>query len=146
MTTESDVEKRIIKHCSKIGATVFKNNTGSAFRGIKKRISIGGKLLTAILNPAIVKFGLIKGSSDLIGYTPVEITPEMVGTKLAVFTAIEVKKDKAGKYGATPEQLRFISNVKRVGGLATVADCEKDIDLLFNNCNINNVITKHTKT
>ena len=33
------------------------------------------------------------GASDLIGFTTVEITPEMVGQKAAIFTAIEVKRE-----------------------------------------------------
>ena len=37
-----------------------------------------------------VQFGLAKGSSDLIGFKTVEITPEMVGEKVAVFCSIEV--------------------------------------------------------
>lgn len=32
-------------------------------------------------------------SSDLIGFTKVVVTPDMVGTTVAIFTAIEVKKE-----------------------------------------------------
>ena len=32
-----------------------------------------------------VDFGLAKGSSDLIGFKTIQVTPDMVGEKLAVF-------------------------------------------------------------
>jgi ribosomal protein S19 len=38
-----------------------------------------------------VQFGLCKGSADLIGWKRVTVTPEMVGSTVAVFTSIEVK-------------------------------------------------------
>ena len=112
MTTEKDIERTLILHASQCGSTMFKNNTG------KLRDERGN----------IVTFGLCKGSSDLIGWTPITITPEMVGSKIAVFTAIEVKLNKNGKYKATDDQKRFIDAVKRNGGFAGVADCKKDLE------------------
>ena len=112
MTTEKDIERSLILHASQCGATIFKNNVG------KLRDERGN----------IVMFGLCKGSSDLIGWTPITITPEMVGSKIAVFTAIEVKLNKNGKYKATDDQKRFIDAVKRNGGYAGVADCKKDLE------------------
>ena len=59
-------------------------------------------------------------SSDLIGGTPIVVTPSMVGKRLMVFTAIEVKrvdwspgKDKHRERG----QLRFINAVRAAGGI-----------------------------
>lgn len=80
---------------------LFRNNTG-ALKDQRGRL---------------VKFGLCPGSSDLIGWKTVEITPDMVGKRLAVFTAIEVK-DK-GK--PTTDQLSFIECVRKAGGIAGVA-------------------------
>ena len=65
----------------------------------------------------LVRYGLCAGSSDLIGFTTVTITPDMVGQQLAVFTAIEVKD----RGRPTPEQLRFIDAVRAAGGRAGVA-------------------------
>lgn len=64
-----------------------------------------------------MRYGLCKGSSDLIGYTTITIGPEHIGQQLAVFTAIEVKDRGV----PTPEQLHFITQVKAAGGLAGVA-------------------------
>ena len=70
-----------------------------------------------------VEFGLCGGSSDLIGWTTREITPDMVGQKVAVFTAIEVKNLK-GK--PSPEQVNFLSRVREAGGIAGIARSPED--------------------
>jgi len=60
---------------------------------------------------------MLPGTSDLIGWESVEITPAMVGKRIAVFVAVEVKDlDEA-----TEEQLNFIEQVRAAGGLAGVA-------------------------
>jgi hypothetical protein len=64
-----------------------------------------------------VRYGLCNGSSDLIGFTTQTITPDMVGKRIAVFTAIEVKTDK-GRV-SVPQQ-KFIDLVKNAGGIAGV--------------------------
>ena len=112
MTTEKDVERLLILHASKIGSTLFKNEVGLAYAKDGRPI----------------KYGLCNGSSDLIGWTPVTITEDMVGKKIAVFTAIEVKKNKRGSYRATTGQQAFISAVLNNGGYAGVADCKQDLE------------------
>lgn len=71
-----------------------------------------------IEDPRPLHSGLCKGSSDLIGWTPKEITPEMVGKKVAVFTAIEVKSRRGRP---SEDQLNFMQRVKEDGGIAGVA-------------------------
>ena len=80
---------------------IFRNNVGSAKTYDGRHID----------------FGLCKGSSDLIGWTSREITADMVGQKIAVFTAIEVKTP-TGKVSEVKEN--FISLVKKHGGIAAV--------------------------
>lgn len=60
------------------------------------------------------------GSSDLIGYTTIEITPEMVGKKIAVFTAVEMKRKTWKKPTSDTEkqQATFIEHVSKNGGIA----------------------------
>ena len=57
------------------------------------------------------------GTPDLVGWVQRVITPDMVGQTLAVLAAVECK-DLARP---TPEQLRFIEQVRAAGGLAGVA-------------------------
>lgn len=65
----------------------------------------------------LVRFGLCPGSSDLIGLRTITITPEMVGQRVAVFAAVEVKD----RGRATPQQTAFIDMVRAAGGLAGIA-------------------------
>ncbi len=105
MTSERDIQAEIW-HAMGQFSRLFRNNVG-VFKSKNRWI----------------RFGLIKGSSDLIGWTRVEITPEMVGKTVAVFTAIECKT-KTGK--ATPAQIFFIERVKLDGGYAGIARSVED--------------------
>ena len=69
----------------------------------------------------VVRFGVANpGGSDLIGFKSVLITPEHVGSTLAVFAAVEVKAP-GGMHRVTPEQHAFIRAVEAAGGIAGVA-------------------------
>jgi hypothetical protein len=65
-----------------------------------------------------VRYGLQPGSSDLIGWRTVTITPDMVGQQVAVFTSIEVKTP-TGRL--RPEQQQWLDAVQAAGGIAGVA-------------------------
>ena len=101
LSNEAYVQNKIRLAVGSGDVRLFRNNTGAL-------LDMQGRL---------VKFGLCKGSSDLIGFRSITITPDMVGQKIAVFTAIEVK-DK-GK--ATVEQKNFINIINNAGGYAGVA-------------------------
>lgn len=64
-----------------------------------------------------IRAGLCVGSSDLIGWTSITITPEMVGKSVAVFTAVEAKTKNVR---TTPEQQNFIDRVKMAGGIGEI--------------------------
>jgi hypothetical protein len=120
---ESNVSKLIELSVSKVGAKMFRNNVGKAWVGKSYQVHEDGKYDlkkgdVVIRNGRILNAGLIKGSSDLIGWKPTVITPEMVGKTLAVFTAIEVKT-QTGR--PSKEQLVFIERVKSDGGIAGIA-------------------------
>jgi hypothetical protein len=72
-----------------------------------------------------VQFGLARGSADLIGWRTITITPEMVGTQLAVFTSIEVKTP-TGR--VRPEQQAWQRTVSNAGGIAGIARSIRDAD------------------
>ena len=70
-----------------------------------------------------VQFGLARGSADLIGWRTITVTPEMVGTQLAVFTSIEVKTP-TGRI--RPEQHAWQRTVSSAGGIAGIARSIQD--------------------
>jgi hypothetical protein len=70
-----------------------------------------------------VRYGLQPGSSDLIGWRTVTITPDMVGQRIAVFTSIEVKTP-TGR--VKPEQQQWLDAVQAAGGIAGVARSVED--------------------
>lgn len=113
---ESSVGKQIQIALSNLGARLFRNNVGML------EDARGGK----------VRYGLCEGSSDYIGWFPITITPEMVGRRIAVFTAIEVKtpgartdKDRLEK------QHNFVNAVNSGGGIAFFAESVEDAQKLL---------------
>lgn len=105
---------------------LFRNNTGMGWAG--KLLHRTGTGTVAIENARPLYAGLCVGSSDLIGWTSVEITPEMVGRKVAVFTAVEIKQP--GKK-PTEAQVNFIENVRSAGGIGTVITDPEQVSLLL---------------
>jgi len=74
----------------------------------------------------LVTFGLAKGSADLIGWRTITVTPAMVGTRLAIFTSIEVKTP-TGR--VRPEQQAWLKAVQQAGGIAIIARSVPDAEL-----------------
>ena len=68
------------------------------------------------------------GFPDLFGFRTIEITPEMIGKKVAVFAFIEVKKP-GGRTSIAQEKMHtFLRNAGAVGGVARSA--KEAIELL----------------
>ena len=117
---------------------LWRNSKGGAWQGIS---AIGERVVRPItrqnlerhracLRPGDIclrgsrfnQFGLIApGSSDVVGYTAVEITPAMVGHTVAIFTAIEAKAP-GGR--VDPKQRRFVQHIAQAGGIAGIAHSE----------------------
>jgi hypothetical protein len=110
--TEQQIQQEIRIACSNGDTRLFRNNTGT--------------LKDANGRP--VQFGLCKGSADLIGWKRVTITPEMVGTQVAVFLSIEVKTP-TGRL--RPEQQQWLDAVQAAGGIAGVARSVEDAATLL---------------
>ena len=101
--------RRIMLAVSRGGATVWRNNSGVA------RYPDGAVVRYGIANP---------GGSDLIGLRTIEVTRDMVGQRVAVFVAIEVKTP-SGRL--TDDQRRFVEFVRAAGGIGLVARSEDDL-------------------
>lgn len=120
MTPAAALTNRIKEAVSRHGARLFPMTVGKFWAGqVVKTLPDGSVILK---NPRMVNVGT-QGMSDLVGFTPVVITPEMVGSTLAVYAAAEVK---AGKDTLKPGQRRFIDFVNENGGRAGVARSPED--------------------
>lgn len=100
--SEARTSQLICAAISKIGGRVFRNHRG-------KHQTVDGRW---------VETGLFKGASDLIGFMPVKITPDMVGATIGVFVSIEVKE---GRNVVTAEQKTWLDIVNSFGGIGFVA-------------------------
>jgi hypothetical protein len=120
MTQETNVQNKIRLDLGKQvpALTLWRNAVSSVWAG---RVVSHLPQLRRVVLEAASRFtaGLCVDSSDLIGRFTVTITPAMVGKKVAVFTVIEVKKDKHEK--PTPGQLNFIHETVKAGGIGGVA-------------------------
>ena len=97
---------------------LFRNNVGEAWIGIEQWIYKGIHKIIQLSSPRRIKFGLHKGSSDLIGWKTILITPEMIGKRFAIFWAME---EKYNNDKLKPDQINFLKNVKNAGGIANIA-------------------------
>lgn len=105
--SESRTSQLIRAAFSKMGARIFRNQTGTYKLA-------DGRYLSS---------GLCPGSSDLIGWAPIVVGPEMVGRTLAVFVAVEVKSARGR---ITNEQQDFLDTVNAMGGIAFAARSEEE--------------------
>lgn len=121
--SESEIQNEILRECGRGDVRLFRNNVGQGWVGRSERVTADG-LRSCHAGDVIVRAarplhaGLCNGSSDLIGWRTVEITPEMVGQRIAVFAAIEVKTKRGT---VDDDQQNFVDTVTRAGGIAAVA-------------------------
>lgn len=91
---------------------LFRNNVGMGWVGKAQRCKDGSVLIE---NARPLHAGLCEGSSDLIGWHSIVVTPELVGKRLAVFVGLEAK---TGSGRLEKEQIAFIAAIHRAGGVA----------------------------
>lgn len=132
---ETQILNRIRVEASKLSARLFRNNLFMGYAGKLQAFceptmvkAEPGDLL--IRQARVIHSGFPKGSSDLIGFTPMTITEDMVGKRLAIFTACEVKTS-TGK--ATKKQIEFINFVNDSGGIGFVANTIEKARHIFEN-------------
>ena len=113
---ETDLQQRIrLAFGTHTEARIFRNQVGS---------------LPDPRTGRLVTFGLARGSADLIGWRTITVTPDMVGTRLAVFCSIEVKTP-TGRL--TPQQRHWLDAVHQAGGIAGIARSVTDAHALLSN-------------
>lgn len=128
---ETPLMKELRQLATKLGARLFRQNSGMGWIGkarvFKARLQIWvnpGDVLIPKARPFHAGF---EGLSDLGGWVPVVITPEMVGQTVAVYLQAEVKD-----LGRVSEaQLNWIDAVNRAGGIAGVVRTHDDLSALL---------------
>ena len=119
--SEARVQQEIRLSATLTGSNLWRNNVGALKdeRGIPVRYGLAND--SSAMNKSLK-------SSDLIGATPITITPDMVGQTVAVFTSIEVKEEGWRYTGNKREvaQKRWIDLVRSMGGFAGFASSVAD--------------------
>lgn len=116
---------------SSLGARLFRQNSGMAWVGNKvergpRTVHLGaGDVVIRNARPFHAGF---QGMSDLGGWRPVVIMPDMVGTTIAQRVEAEVKTE-TGR--ATKEQRAWIDAVNKAGGRAGVVRNDDDMRALL---------------
>jgi hypothetical protein len=118
LLTEAEIQDRIRGELSNGPTRLFRNQTGFGWSATKQSWIIPSKQLL-LFDPRAIRSGLCVGGSDLIGLHKIKITKEMEGQEIAVFVAMEIKKDHKAKI--SKEQQNFINFVNKSGGIAGVA-------------------------
>lgn len=109
--SEAAIQVRVRLEASRVGARLWRNNVGAGM------LDDGSFIRWGLVNDSSQMNSRLK-SSDLIGLRPVVVTPQMVGRRLGVFVAREVKHG-SWKYSGTEReraQLRFLELVASLGG------------------------------
>lgn len=133
MASESTVQRRVwggLAMRRRARATLFRTNSGKAWlsgAGPAKSLPNGSVLVPAArpvaLGLATMDGHTMEGLGDLTGWTDIEITPEMVGRRIPVFTMIETKETGGGR--KRKNQINAIQQVHRAGGIAGFAASEE---------------------
>jgi hypothetical protein len=120
--SESELQARIRLAIGRAPhARLFRNNRGLFWAG---KVLCSSDTTVTLLHPRRQECGLVQGASDLVGWTTIEITPSMVGQRVAVFTAGEVKPEKRPHFEVG--QREFLAAVAAAGGLSAVLRSEDD--------------------
>lgn len=114
--SESEIQQRIQMEAAKLNCWLLRNNSGAMQDATGRVVRYG---LGAVSKKHDDKFK----SSDFVGITEVIITPAMVGMKIGVFTAFEIKDPSWNPEkkldGREQGQKNFLDWVTARGGIAS---------------------------
>ncbi len=131
-TPEAKAKETVLLRAGQWNARLFCNNTGTAY-------TEGGRPVFFGLGNTGVKNDESIRTPDDVGYTIVTVTPEMIGKKIAIFTAIDSKRlgfvVKTNYSKGTREygQQKFFNMVLEAGGIAGFACDAQQVDDIYNN-------------
>lgn len=145
MSSEQHLQQRLLLRKGRGDSRIWRNNVGVGWQGRDALGRAGIKPITrenlnaaraalqpgdiVIRQPRPLHAGLCQYSSDAIGITSVVVTPQMVGERHGLFTAIEVKPP-SGRVDRDrmQKQSEYVAQVRRMGGLAGFAKSLEDAD------------------
>lgn len=107
----------IVEYIKKAGmySRMFRANAGKAWAG--KIISRDNEKNTITIKNPRMFHGMPEGFPDTVGFQSVTVTPEMVGSRIAIFKCAEFK---TGDQDLTDNQSRFKKMVDKMGGIFEV--------------------------
>ena len=108
--TEHDIQNNIRLALGRMGIYTERANAGSFWSG--KILAHDGNNLV-LSNPTKIQ-GAAAGTADVYGFRPLQVTQAMVGTTVAQFIAIEVKKPGERP---RPNQIAYLDMVNKRGGV-----------------------------
>lgn len=127
MASESTNQRAIwLRAAAMAGVVLFRANSGKAWigSGPPRRLTDGSVVLPGgrpiALGLALANGDPVVGQCDLLGWRTITVTPDMVGSRLAVITGIECKRTTGGR--TSRDQRHFIDAVTAAGGIAGVAN------------------------
>lgn len=120
--SEAAVQADLQIEASRRGGELWRNNNGALKDETGRLIRYGLGNTSAAISSEFK-------SSDLIGIFPRMITPDMVGSVIGQFAAVEVKKPGWKKPSDDREhaQARFLSTVVALGGYGRFAQATGDV-------------------
>lgn len=121
---EGNIIKQVQIQATAKGWRLFRNSVGQGWQGKKASVIGRDGEIVQLSGARRVKFGLALGSSDLVGWRPVVITPDMVGKTVAQFVSVECKTREYSK--TTPDQDNWLDQVAESGGAAYIARPDGD--------------------
>lgn len=126
MSSENTVMRQVWLALGPV-SRLFRLNTGKAWlcHGQPQRRPDGSIVLPPGSRPVALGLALpngesLSGAPDLLGFTPVVITPDMVGRTIPVFTGVECKASTGGR--KRDAQINFVEQMHRAGGIAGFAN------------------------
>ncbi|MFW6313505.1 MAG: VRR-NUC domain-containing protein [Spirochaetota bacterium] len=116
--SDTPLIKRLLIYVTQRGWRMFRNDCGQGYVGrLQSEYRSSAGSVVELSRAKRIRYGLTPGSSDLIGWRSIVITPDMVGQRIAQFTAVEAKTpgDRV-----RPDQRNFLDQVKAAGGYAAI--------------------------
>ena len=120
--SESALLRTLLIASSEFGARLFRNH-----RGVHKLAQKDCKSCQRF--GITLSVGLHNGAPDLVGWQSVVITPEMVGTRVAVFVGVEAKRPDGGV--VSEDQERFLKALTEAGAVAGVVRSIPQLEALL---------------